>query len=122
MFKVWVVFTDINIYLISLGGITAAMPAGSWLGALISGYLSDILGRKRAIQIGALIWCIGSIIVCASNGIAMLIVGRIINGLSVGICSAQVPVYITEIAPPSKRGRLVGCQQCKIISLCFDFD
>ncbi|TVY65728.1 MFS glucose transporter mfs1 [Lachnellula suecica] len=96
------------------GGITAAMPGGSWLGALVSGYVSDILGRKRSIQIGATIWCIGSILVCASNGIAMLIVGRIINGFSVGICSAQVPVYITEIAPPSKRGRLVGAQQWAI--------
>jgi len=44
----------------------------------------------------------------------MLIAGRILNGLAVGICSAQVPVYITEIAPPSKRGRLVGCQQWAI--------
>jgi MFS family permease len=44
----------------------------------------------------------------------MLIVGRIINGLSVGICSAQVPVYLSEIAPPSKRGRLVGSQQWAI--------
>ena len=31
-----------------------------------------------------------------------------------GICSAQVPVYITELAPPSKRGRLVGFQQWAI--------
>jgi MFS family permease len=91
--------------------------------------LSDLFGRKKAIQIGSIIWyvapwifasssysyyrIIGSIIVCASQNIGMLIAGRIINGLSVGICSAQVPVYITEIAPPSKRGRLVGCQQCK---------
>ncbi|KAF8866681.1 putative high-affinity glucose transporter [Acephala macrosclerotiorum] len=96
------------------GGITAAMPGGSWLGALVSGYLSDTLGRKKAIQVGSIIWCIGSIIVCASQNIPMLIVGRIINGFSVGICSAQVPVYITEIAPPSKRGRLVGCQQWAI--------
>lgn len=96
------------------GGITASMPGGSWLGALISGYVSDILGRRRAIQVGSVIWVIGSIIVCASQNIGMLIVGRLINGLSVGICSAQVPVYITEIAPPSKRGRLVGCQQCEI--------
>jgi MFS family permease len=44
----------------------------------------------------------------------MLIVGRIINGFSVGICSAQVPVYISELAPPSKRGRLVGAQQWAI--------
>jgi len=96
------------------GGITASMPGGSWLGALISGYLSDIFGRKTSIQVGCVIWCIGSIIVCASQNIGMLIVGRIINGLAVGICSAQVPVYITEIAPPSKRGRLVGCQQWAI--------
>lgn len=55
------------------GGITAAMPGeplfpyqkyahwseitgGSWLGALISGYLSDYFGRKKTIQIGSLIW------------------------------------------------------------------
>ena len=44
----------------------------------------------------------------------MLIVGRVINGLSVGICSAQVPVYISELAPPSKRGRFVGAQQWAI--------
>ena len=44
----------------------------------------------------------------------MLIVGRFINGWAVGICSAQVPVYITEVAPPTKRGRLVGAQQWAI--------
>ena len=51
------------------GGITAAMPGGSWLGSLLSGFISDKLGRKRAIQIGAVIWCIGSILVCASQNI-----------------------------------------------------
>lgn len=90
------------------------MPGGSWVGAIVSGFLSDILGRKKAIQVGAIIWCLGSIIVCASQNIGMLVAGRFINGLSVGICSAQVPVYLSEIAPPSKRGRLVGCQQWAI--------
>jgi MFS family permease len=57
---------------------------------------------------------IGSVVTCAAQNIPMLIVGRIINGFSVGICSAQVPVYISELAPPSKRGRLVGLQQWAI--------
>lgn len=74
------------------------MPGGSWIGSLVSGYLSDIFGRKKSIQIGAVIWCIGSILVCASQNIAMLIVGRIINGFSVGICSAQVPVYVGPLS------------------------
>ena len=90
------------------------MAAGSWLASLVSGFVSDAFGRKKAIMIGAVIWVIGCIIVAASQNIAMLIVGRVINGFCVGICSAQVPVYITEIAPPSKCGQLVGAQQWAI--------
>ncbi|EME47811.1 hypothetical protein DOTSEDRAFT_69671 [Dothistroma septosporum NZE10] len=96
------------------GGITASMAGGSWLASLFSGFLSDAVGRKRAIMVGSVIWIVGCIIVAAAQNIPMLIVGRIINGFCVGICSAQVPVYITEIAPPTKRGRLVGAQQWAI--------
>ncbi|KAL9083697.1 MAG: hypothetical protein Q9165_008425 [Trypethelium subeluteriae] len=96
------------------GGITAAMPGGSFIAALISGYLSDMFGRKRAIMIGCVIWVIGSTICCAAQNIGMLVAGRFINGFCVGICSAQVPVFISELAPPTKRGRLVGLQQWAI--------
>lgn len=41
---------------LSQGGVTAAMPAGSWLGALISGFVSDRLGRKYSIMVGCVIW------------------------------------------------------------------
>ena len=44
----------------------------------------------------------------------MLIVGRFINGVCVGICSAQVPVYVSELAPPNRRGLVVGTQQWAI--------
>ncbi|PHH80223.1 hypothetical protein CDD80_2424 [Ophiocordyceps camponoti-rufipedis] len=96
------------------GGITAAMAAGSWLGALASGPLSDRAGRRYSIMVGCVIWVIGSSIICASQSIPMLVVGRLINGFCVGIESAQVPVYIAEISPPSKRGRFIGMQQWAI--------
>jgi MFS family permease len=38
------------------GGITASMAGGSWLGTIISGYLTDKIGRNRAIRVGALTW------------------------------------------------------------------
>lgn len=38
------------------GGITASMSAGSWLGAIVSGFLSDRLGRKYTIMIGCVVW------------------------------------------------------------------
>lgn len=38
------------------GGITASMAGGSWLGALASGFLSDMVGRKHSIMVGSVIW------------------------------------------------------------------
>ncbi|KAI6021787.1 general substrate transporter [Pisolithus microcarpus] len=81
----------------------AAMPAGSLLGALLVTKLGDALGRRRTIIAASIIWDRG-----------MLVVGRIIAGISVGISSAIVPVYQSEITPPSIRGRLVSFQQWSI--------
>ena len=55
------------------GGITASMPGGSFVGALASGVLSDKISRKYTIQLGALIWCIGAILQCASQNIGMVL-------------------------------------------------
>ena len=60
------------------GGITASMAAGSWLGALVSGYVSDILGRKKAIILGAIFWCIGS----GNDGLCVGISFKLLNGIS----------------------------------------
>ncbi|KAF9959292.1 hypothetical protein BGZ65_000571 [Modicella reniformis] len=96
------------------GGIVAAMAAGSFLGALLAGPLGDIISRKRTIMVGASIWIIGSIIQCASINVEMLIVGRVVNGVAVGLCSMIVPVYQAEIAPKNIRGRIVSMQQWAI--------
>ena len=58
------------------GGVVAAMPGGSWLGALISGFLSDILGRKLAIVVGGCIWIVGSIISAAAQNLRKFIGGK----------------------------------------------
>lgn len=58
------------------------MSAGSFVGALGAGWLSDKLGRKRAVEIAAAVWIIGSVIQLSSQNVAQLIVGRIINGLT----------------------------------------
>jgi MFS family permease len=41
----------------------------------------------------------------------MLVAGRIVSGLSVGLSSAIVPIYQSEITHPSIRGRIVSLQQ-----------
>ncbi|MCJ1413126.1 MFS sugar transporter [Ptychographa xylographoides] len=96
------------------GAITCAMPAGSLFGALASSFIADRYSRIVAIQCAALVWIVGSILQSASQGIEMLIVGRIIAGLGVGVESTIVPVYQAEVAPPEIRGRVVSLQQWAI--------
>lgn len=96
------------------GAIVAAMPAGSFIGALAVSKLADTLGRKRTIVLSGWIWVLGAILQCASVNRAMLVVGRIIAGLSVGIASTTVPLYQSEITAPAIRGRMVSLQQWSI--------
>ncbi|KAK9244834.1 general substrate transporter [Lipomyces tetrasporus] len=96
------------------GGITSAMPGGSIVGALLAGFLGDLLSRKVTIQIGAVFWCIGSAIQSASNGVAMLVAGRVASGVCIGLTSVLVPIYQSEIAPRKIRGRVVTFQQLAV--------
>ncbi|KAH9912214.1 general substrate transporter [Fomitopsis serialis] len=96
------------------GGIVASMPAGSFAGALAVAFLADKLGRKWTVILSGWIWVLGCIIQCASQNVAMLVAGRVIAGLAVGIASSVVPIYQSEITPPAIRGRLVSMQQWSI--------
>ena len=96
------------------GGITASMPAGSFLGALIAGLLADRMGRKGAIQVASVIWIVGAAIQCSAQNIGHLMAGRVVGGFSIGITSSQVLVYLAELAPAATRGRIVGIQQWSI--------
>jgi hypothetical protein len=50
----------------------------------------------------------------ASNGVALLCIGRVVAGVAIGIASSIVPVYQAEIAPKEIRGRMVSLQQWAI--------
>ncbi|KAG6379731.1 general substrate transporter [Boletus reticuloceps] len=96
------------------GAIVAAMPGGSLFGALAVTSLADRIGRKNTIILASVIWIIGGTLQCASVNRAMLVVGRVIAGVSVGLSSSVVPIYQSEITAPSIRGRLVSMQQWSI--------
>lgn len=42
------------------------------------------------------------------RGLGLIMGGRVLAGIGVGGASMVVPIYISEIAPPAVRGRLVG--------------
>lgn len=96
------------------GAIGSALAAGSVLGSIIAGPISNRFGRKPSLFFACLWWLAGTAVQTATNGFGMLIAGRILNGVCVGITSSQVPVYLAEIAKKDKRGSLIVIQQLAI--------
>jgi MFS family permease len=90
------------------------MSAGSFIGALCAGFIADKWGRRYALMGASIVWVIGAAIQCSTQNVGQLIAGRIISGLSIGITSSQVCVYLAELAPARIRGRIVGIQQWAI--------
>lgn len=96
------------------GIIGAALALGSIVGSLMSGFVSDRIGRRDCILFACAWWLVGTVLQTAVQNVAMLVVGRILNGVCVGFTSSQVPVYLAEIARKEKRGRVVIIQQLSI--------
>ncbi|KAI1098368.1 general substrate transporter [Jackrogersella minutella] len=91
------------------GVITAIYYLGTCY-VLISHPVSDIFGRRYAALTGILIVAVGNAFECGATGpgaYAMMIAGRIISGIGVGMLSTSVPLYQSEVAPAGKRGKYV---------------
>ncbi len=84
----------------------AILEVGAFISSLLVGRLGDILGRRKTILYGSMIFFVGGALQTAANGMPMMLLGRIIAGFGVGMLSTIVPVYQSEISPPHNRGKL----------------
>ena len=92
----------------AIGTMVAILEIGAFIASLMVGKIGDIIGRRRTILYGSIIFVIGGALQTFANGMQMMMVGRIVAGFGVGILSTIVPVYQSEISPPHNRGRM-GC-------------
>jgi MFS family permease len=78
---------------------------------MIAPYVNEKYGRKKSFLLLAVIGIIGALIQALSTigtQYWVLIVGKIVLNISVGIASAVVGVYLSECAPASLRGALMS--------------
>lgn len=84
----------------------AILEIGALISSLLVGKIGDIIGRRRTILYGSMIFFVGGAMQTFATGMPMMMVGRFIAGLGVGSLSTIVPVYQSEISPPHNRGKL----------------
>lgn len=88
---------------------------GAMVGAVWGGRMLENVGRK-----GSLVWCAAPLLVVGWAGTALaenfveILAARLVVGAGVGLCSAAVPVYITETSPPDLRGGLGSVNQLAV--------
>lgn len=91
--------------------VVSVVLLGAMLGALLGGTVADRIGRKKTLVLAALIFVCGSVLAPLSPNVGVLILARAILGFAIGFTSVTAPVYVSELAPPQSRGRLIGLYQ-----------
>jgi sugar porter (SP) family MFS transporter len=98
------------------GCVVSGLLIGAAIGALLAGQAADRFGRRPTLIATAAVFAVGIAIAALSPSLPLLIAGRFVIGLGVGMGSMVVPVYLGEVAPPDLRGRVVSANQLMITS------
>ena len=96
------------------GFLVSSTLVGATIGAISTGFLADIFGRKKILILTSILFFIGSIICAIAPNIEMLILSRFLVGLAIGIVTFATPLYLSEISPEKIRGSLVSLFQLAI--------
>ncbi|RCH81887.1 myo-inositol transporter [Rhizopus azygosporus] len=86
--------------------VVGATTFGAIFGGFFAGVFTDRFGRRILVIISSLVFIAGALIMALARSFPVLLIGRIVVGLGVGIASMIVPVYVSELSPKSIRGRL----------------
>ena len=88
---------------------------GTVVGSLLGSWPADRFGRKATLWWIGVLYIVGAVGSAFAPGVAVFTAARFIGGLGIGISTVVAPMYISEIAPPDKRGRLAGMFQFNIV-------
>jgi sugar porter (SP) family MFS transporter len=88
---------------------------GTVVGAALGAIPSDRIGRKKTLIIIALLYLVASLGTSLASSWPLFLFFRFAGGLGVGASSVTAPIYISEIAPAGKRGRLGALFQLNIV-------
>ncbi len=108
------VSTQFHLDAISTGWYVSSALVGCISGVAMAGVLSDKYGRKKVLILSALFFGVSAVGCTFAIGFNDLVLYRFIGGLGIGVASMVSPLYISELSPAHKRGRLVALYQFAI--------
>lgn len=108
------VFWDLDQF--AHGFTVASALIGTVLGSLIAGRPAEKYGRKKILQAIGLLYIVTSLVTALTPDWIPFVLFRFLGGVGVGASSVVGPMYISEISPASRRGRLVALFQFNVVT------
>ncbi len=88
---------------------------GTVLGSLAGSWPADRFGRRPTLLAIGVLFLASSIGSALAPNVTSFIAARFVGGLGIGVSTVAAPMYISEIAPPERRGRLAALFQFNIV-------
>jgi MFS transporter, SP family, major inositol transporter len=96
--------------------VSSLLFPGAAVGALLGGRLADWLGRKGSLLVCAGLFLVGALICSTAPNVGVMVAGRILLGFGVGAAATTCPLYLAEMAPAHRRGRMVTINELMIVT------
>lgn len=97
------------------GWVVSSPSFAAMIAMLVSGRLSDVVGRKKILILVAFLYAVSALFSAYALSYEMLYIARMIGGLAFGAALILAPTYIAEISTAENRGKLVSIQQLNIV-------
>lgn len=105
------IMEDLGLSIAAYSVFGSIMTIGGMLGAILSGKIADIFGRRNVMWLSELICTLGWLAIAFAKDALWLDSGRLLIGFGAGIISYVIPIYVAEISPKDFRGVFTAFHQ-----------
>ncbi|CAL4928129.1 unnamed protein product [Urochloa decumbens] len=107
--------TWFNLSSVQLGLVASGSLYGALGGSILAYRIADFLGRRIELVTAAALYILGALVTGFAPNFVILIIGRILYGIGIGLAMHGAPLYIAETSPSQIRGTLISLKELFIV-------
>ncbi|KAJ0970874.1 hypothetical protein J5N97_018833 [Dioscorea zingiberensis] len=101
---------------VEIGLVVSGSLYGALIGSVLAFTVADFLGRRRELITSSMLYLIGALLTAFAPNFPIMVVGRFVFGIGIGLAMHAAPMYIAETAPSEIRGRLISMKEFFIVA------
>ncbi|KAH1105725.1 hypothetical protein J1N35_009493 [Gossypium stocksii] len=100
---------------VEVGLITSGSLYGALIGSVLAFNIADFLGRRRELIMASIMYLVGALVTAFAPNLVVMVIGRFVYGIGIGLAMHAAPMYIAETAPSQIRGILIALKEFFIV-------